>query len=59
MSNNKPLDDDDFPVKVERNKLKTKTGEPIATAESEKKAEDVADRLNHDAWRRHEDNWNA
>ena len=59
MGKAKALDGDDFPVQVEQDKIKTKDGEPVATAETEEKAEDVAERLNDDAWRRHEENWNA
>ena len=59
MGKAKAFDDDDFPVQVEHDKIKTKDGEPVATAETEEKAEDVAERLNDDAWRRHEENWNA
>ena len=55
----KKLDDDAFPVKVDRKKIKTRNDEPVATAENEETAEDVAERLNDDAWRRHEDNWSA
>jgi hypothetical protein len=55
----KRLDDDAFPVKVDRKEIKTRDNEPVATAENEQTAEDVADRLNDDAWRRHEDNWSA
>jgi hypothetical protein len=56
-STKKKLDDEDFPVKVERDKVVTPTKEPVAEAENEGLAEDIADRLNDDAWRRHEDKW--
>ena len=55
----KKLDDDAFPVKADRKKIKTRNDEPVATAENEQTAEDVAERLNDDALRRHEDNWSA
>jgi hypothetical protein len=55
----KKLDDDAFPVKVDRKKIKTRKDEPVATAENEETAKDVAERLNDDAWRRQEDNWSA
>jgi hypothetical protein len=53
------LDDDDFPVKVEQDKIKTRSDEPVATAENKETAEEIAERLNDDAFRRHEDNWSA
>jgi hypothetical protein len=55
----KQLDDEDFPVKAKRDKVVTTTKEPVAEAENEELAEDTADRLNDDAWRRHEDGWSA
>lgn len=55
----KKLDHDAFPVKVVRKEIKTRDNEAVATAENEQTAEDIAERLNDDAWRRHEDNWSA
>jgi hypothetical protein len=55
----KKLDDDDFPVKADQDKIKTQSDEPVATAENEETALDIAERLNDDAWRRHENNWSA
>jgi hypothetical protein len=59
MGKRKQLDDDDFPVSTEKDKVVTREQEPLATAEDEETAEDIAERLNNDAWRRQEDNWSA
>ena len=59
MSGKRKLDDDDFPVKPEGEIIKSRDNEPIATTEDAQVAEDLADRLNDNAWRRHEDNWSA
>ena len=45
----------DFLVSYEREKLVTNDGKPIADANSETLAEDVADRLNEDAAPKEED----
>jgi hypothetical protein len=59
MSGKRKLDDDDFPVKPEGETIKSRDDEQIATTENAQVAEDLADRLNDDALRRHEDNWSA
>jgi hypothetical protein len=59
MSEKKRLDDDDFPVSVEDKKVVTTGKEPVAEAENEEIAEQIAECLNDDALRRHEDNWSA
>ncbi len=59
MALKKPLQPNDFPVQAEDKKIVKKDGEPIADAQDEKTADDIADRLNDDAWRREEDNWSA
>ena len=53
----KKIDEDDFPVKTDKEQIKSRDNEEIATAESEEIANDLAERLNDDAWLRHEDNW--
>jgi hypothetical protein len=54
-----PLRPDDFPVEADKTKLKAQKGEDLASGKSEKKAEDVADRLNEQAQREEEDRWSA
>ncbi|MBV8701698.1 hypothetical protein [Bradyrhizobium sp.] len=55
----KTLNPDDFPVKAEDDKLKTSKGKKIADADSEKLAENIADRLNHHAYDEEQDRWSA
>ena len=55
----KTLKDDDFPVKADKDQIKTRDGDKIADANDEQTAEEIVERLNDDAWRRHEDNWSA
>lgn len=57
MSGPRLLNDEDFPLDSEQDKLLTKDGKPIATADNPAIAEDLVERLNEDAHRRHEDNW--
>ena len=59
MSSTKKLHDDDFPLKTDKTKITTSDGETVADGKTEQVAEDIADRLNEDAWRRQEDNWSA
>jgi hypothetical protein len=59
MSEKKRLDDDDFPVSADDKKVVTTGKKPVAKAENEEMAEEIAERLNDDALRRHEDNWSA
>jgi hypothetical protein len=59
MSKKKHLNENDFPVAAEDNKVVTTNKEPVAQAENDQLAEEIAERLNDEAWRRHEDNWSA
>jgi hypothetical protein len=59
MDDKRKLDDDDFPVKTDHRKIKSRDNEDVATADTSEIAEEIADRLNDDAWRRQEDNWSA
>ncbi|WP_206734348.1 hypothetical protein [Bradyrhizobium zhanjiangense] len=40
---------DDFPIEVQREELKNKRGEPVASAETEELAGEIAERLNEQA----------
>ena len=53
------LQEDDFPLRVEDDKVKTRDGDVIVSAYGAEMAADVADRLNEDANRKQEDNWSA
>jgi len=55
----RPLKPDDFPLQVEGDKIKKQDGTPVADAEDEIAAADVAERLNHHEARREEDKWSA
>jgi hypothetical protein len=59
MPNDKPLKPDDFPVEVEGDELMTADGKPIARAKTPAIAEDIADRLNDDDYRKEQDRWSA
>jgi hypothetical protein len=59
MPNDKPLKPDDFPVEVEGEELVTADGRPIAKAKTPAIAEDIADRLNEDDYRKEQDRWSA
>jgi hypothetical protein len=59
MSNDKPLKPDDLPVEVEGDELMTADGMPIAKAKTLDIAEDIADRLNEDDYRKEQDRWSA
>jgi hypothetical protein len=59
MTKNTAIQPSDFPVEVDKNELKTSKGEPIATAKNQPLAEDVADRLNEQAYREEHDRWSA
>ncbi|EIG57778.1 hypothetical protein ABIB90_005233 [Bradyrhizobium sp. JR4.1] len=48
---------DDFPVETSKTTVKTNKGEPLADAESEPVAEEIADRLNEHAYREEHDRW--
>ena len=59
MPNDKPLKPDDFPVEVEGDELMTADGKRIAKAKTPAIAEDIADRLNEDDYRKEQDRWSA
>ena len=59
MPNDKPLKPDDFPIEVEGEKLVTADGKPIAKAKTPAIAEDIAERLNEDDYRKEQDGWSA
>ena len=50
---------DDFPVEAERNELKTNKGKPLAKTQDEPVAQEIADRLNEQAYREEHDRWSA
>jgi hypothetical protein len=47
----------DFPVESDKTILKTNKGKPIAEAECDPVAEEIADRLNEQAYREEQDRW--
>ena len=53
------LKPDDFPIEVEGEELVTADGKPIAKAKTPAIAEDIADRLNEDDYRKEQDGWSA
>jgi hypothetical protein len=59
MPNDKPLKPGDFPVEVEGDALMTADGKPIARAKTPAIAEEIADRLNEDDYRKEQDRWSA
>ncbi|KIZ42320.1 MULTISPECIES: hypothetical protein [Rhodopseudomonas] len=59
MPKDQPLDPADFPLDVRRDEIVKSNGEPIAKARDPKVAEEVADRLNENEYRREEDRWSA
>jgi hypothetical protein len=59
MSGKRPLPPDDFPLMVDGNIIKGKTGRTIATAESEVVAVEIARWLNEYESKREEDRWSA
>jgi hypothetical protein len=58
MPNDK-LKPDDFPIEVEGEELVTADGKPIAKVKTPAIAEDIADRLNEDDYRKEQDGWSA
>lgn len=48
---------DDFPVETSKTTVKTSKGEPLADAKTEPVAEEIADRLNEQAYREEHDRW--
>lgn len=59
MSKPENISPDDFPVEAEKNKVKTSTGKPIATATTPPLAAEIADRLNEQADQQEQDRWSA
>ena len=59
MANDKLLKPEDFPVQVQQRNIVKNDGKAIAEACDQKTAEDVADRLNAEEYRREEDRWSA
>jgi hypothetical protein len=59
MADDKLLKPADFPVQVKRRNIVNNDGKAIAEACDEKTADDVADRLNAEEYRREEDRWSA
>lgn len=60
MPDEKPsLEPEDFPLKVEKEKIKTNNGKTIAETNSEKVAVEIAERLNQDEEKKEEDRWSA
>ncbi len=59
MPNETPLKPDDFPVEAQGAELVTADGKPIAKAKTPAVAEDIADRLNEDDYRKEQDKWSA
>ncbi|MCP3391386.1 hypothetical protein NLM27_21605 [Bradyrhizobium sp. CCGB12] len=48
---------DDFPVETSKTTVKTNKGKPLADAESEPVAEEIAERLNEHAYREEHERW--
>ncbi|MEY9882923.1 hypothetical protein [Bradyrhizobium sp. USDA 329] len=59
MTRENELKPDDFPIEADKDKLKTHKGEPVAEAESEQIANEIAERLNEHAHREEQDRWSA
>jgi len=57
MAKEKPLKPDDFPIETDDKTLKTNKGKPIASTESEAIADDLAERVNEQAYREECDRW--
>ncbi|MBJ7405982.1 MAG: hypothetical protein JHD07_22785 [Bradyrhizobium sp.] len=53
------LKPEDFPIEADKDKLKTHKGETVAEAQSEKIADEIADRLNEQAHKEEQDRWSA
>ena len=58
-SERKDLEQQDFPIETDQTALKTSDGQPIAEAKSKKLADDIAERLNEQAYREEQDCWSA
>ncbi|MCC8937573.1 hypothetical protein H8A99_14100 [Bradyrhizobium sp. Arg68] len=50
---------DDFPIGADGKEIKTNKGKPIATGKDKAVAEEVAERLNEQAYREEHDRWSA
>ena len=59
MSGKGSFDPDNFPLMVKGNKVVTRKGTTLATAESEADAMEIARRLNENEDRREEGRWSA
>ncbi|MDA9543991.1 hypothetical protein ACVWYQ_006487 [Bradyrhizobium sp. USDA 3397] len=59
MNKTTGLTPDDFPIEVDKDKLKTHKGEPVGSAETEQIADEIADRLNEHAHQEEQDRWSA
>jgi hypothetical protein len=57
MAIEKPLKPDHFPIEADGKKLRTNKGKPVASAESEEIADDLAERANEQADREEHDRW--
>ena len=53
------LEPEDFPLRVEKNKIQTGDGKTIAETSSEEVAAEIARRLNRDEEKKEEDRWSA
>ena len=59
MADDKLLKPADFPVQVQQRNIVSNDGKAIREASDEKTAEDVANRLNAEEYRREEDRWSV
>lgn len=50
---------DEFPVEADKKEVKTRKGKPLATAKDEPVAEEIAERLNEQAYQEEHDRWSA
>ncbi|MGJ5179715.1 hypothetical protein ACQR16_16660 [Bradyrhizobium oligotrophicum] len=56
---NEPLKPDDFPLEAGKGCVCRQDGKPIARANTDAMAQEIADRLNAEEHRREEDKWSA
>jgi hypothetical protein len=60
MKMKKPaIEPDDFPVEADKEQVKTNKGDPLALAKDQPVAEEMAERLNEQAYREEHDRWSA
>jgi hypothetical protein len=59
MTKDAGLKPDDFPIEADKDKLRTQKGEPVASAESDEIADQIAERLNEHAHQEEQDRWSA